>query len=101
MKVSKIAMGKRAKSSVFRGRKAKTSGGLVKGDLIKSKSGKIVSKKASARGKLTYKKNGLAMWIAAVLKARKDLKLKGFVPVGGNTSVGKALYAKARFYFKK
>merc|ERR1719187_723545 len=38
MKVSKIAKGKRAKSSVFRGRKAKTSGGLKKQDLIKSKS---------------------------------------------------------------
>merc|ERR550519_1065308 len=49
MKVSKIAKGKRAKSSVFRGRKAKTSGGLKKQDLIKSKSGKVVSKKMSDR----------------------------------------------------
>merc|ERR1719193_1071620 len=46
MKVSKIAKGKRAKSSVFRGTKIKTSGGLVKTDLIKSKTGKIVSKKS-------------------------------------------------------
>ena len=68
---------------VLRGTKIKTSGGLVKGDLIKSKTGKIVSKKASARAKLTYKKNGLAKWIAACLKARKDLKLKGFVAIGG------------------
>jgi len=101
MKVSKIAKGKRAKSSVFRGTKIKTSGGLLKTDLIKSKTGKIVSKKASARGKLTYKKNGLAKWIAACQKARKDLKLKGFVAIGGKSPQGKALLAKARSYFKK
>merc|ERR1719462_134773 len=117
MKVSKIAKGKRAKSSVFRGTKIKTSGGLVKTDLIKSKTGKIVSKKASARGKLTYKKNGLAKWIAACQKARKDLRLKGFVAIGdhrnrgaffcfeylldkGKSPQGKALLAKARSYFK-
>merc|ERR550534_1953140 len=45
MKVSKIAKGKRAKSSVFRGRKAKTSGGLKKQDLIKSKSGKVAKRR--------------------------------------------------------
>merc|ERR1712034_187309 len=101
MKVSKIAKGKRAKSSVFRGSKIKTSGGLAKGDLIKSKSGKIVSKKASARGKIIYKNNGLAKWIAAVLKARKDLKLKGLVAVGGKSAHGKALLAEARWYYKK
>merc|ERR1712188_301547 len=48
MKKSKIAMGKRAKSSVFRGTKVKTVGGLTKSDLMKNKSGKVVSKKASA-----------------------------------------------------
>merc|ERR1719505_148612 len=85
MKVSKIAKGKRAKSSVFSGAKIKTSGGLAKGDLIKSKSGKIVSKKASARGKLIYKKYGLAKWIVAVQKAKKDFKCTGFVIIGGKT----------------
>jgi len=101
MKVSKIAKGKRAKSSVFRGTKIKTSGGLLKTDLIKSKTGKIVSKKASARAKLTFKTNGLARWIAAFLKARKDLKTKGFVPIGGKSPQGRALLARIRFYFKK
>merc|ERR1719470_282014 len=99
MKVSKIAKGKRAKSSVFRGRKAKTSGGLKKQDLIKSKSGKVVSKKMSDRAKLAFKKNGLAKWNAACQKARKDLKLKGFVPIGGKTSQGKALLSKIRSYW--
>merc|ERR1719494_1220950 len=101
MKVSKIAKGKRAKSSVFRGRKAKTSGGLKKQDLIKSKSGKVVSKKKSDRAKLAFKKNGLAKWNAACQKARKDMKLKGFVPIGGKTSQGKALLARIRSYYKK
>merc|ERR1712151_293343 len=51
MKVSKIAKGKRARSSVFRGTKEKTTGGLTKATLTKSKSGKIVSKAASAASK--------------------------------------------------
>merc|ERR1719168_565397 len=101
MKKSKIAKGKRGKSSVFRGTKEKTSGGLKKSDLMRSKSGKIVSKKASENGKKTYKKNGLGKWIAAVQKARKDLKIKGFCAVGGNKGQGKALLAKARSYYKK
>merc|ERR1719201_3321917 len=45
MKVSKVATGKLSKSSVFRGTKERTSGGLKKSDLIKSKTGKVVSKK--------------------------------------------------------
>merc|ERR1712241_951617 len=100
-RVSKIAKGKRAKSSVFRGTKAKTVGGLSRKDLVKSKTGKIVSKKRSDRGKLIYKKHGLAKWIDAVKKARKDLKCKGFVAVGGKTAQGKAVLTKARSSCKK
>merc|ERR1711870_214298 len=73
MKVSKIAKGKRARSSVFRGTKEKTQSGLAKADMMKSKSGRIVSK-----------------------KARKELGIKGFCPVGGKTAQGKALYAKVK-----
>ena len=47
---SVIAKGKMAKSVVFRGSKAKTSGGLKKSDLKKNKNGKIVSAKKSAAG---------------------------------------------------
>merc|ERR1712194_129176 len=53
-KVSIIARGKLAKSAVFNGTKAKTSGGLTKNTLIKSKSGKIVSKAASASSKKRF-----------------------------------------------
>merc|ERR1712124_197185 len=70
-KVSKIAKGKLAKYLVFKGTKVKTVGGLKKADLMKSKSGKIVSKKGSAAGKKRYK--NIAGWVAAVAKARKAL----------------------------
>merc|ERR1712112_742962 len=100
MKVSKVAKGKLAKSSVFRGTKAVTSGGLKKTDLTKSKSGKVVSRKQSDRGKKVFKKNGLDKWLTAVTAARKALGVKGFCPVGGKTSRGEALLKKVRSLYK-
>ena len=47
-KKSVIANGKRAKLAVFNGTFTKTFTGLKKTDLVKSKSGKIVSRKQSA-----------------------------------------------------
>jgi len=94
MKVSKIAKGKRAKSSVFRGTKEKTVGGLKKSDLMRNKAGKVVTKKSHARGQ----KN---KWAIACGKARKALGIKGFCPFGGKTAKGKALLAKARSFYKK
>jgi len=47
---------------------------------MKNKRGKIVSKKANANGKRVYKRNGLAKWTKAFMQARKNLKIKGFVP---------------------
>ena len=46
---------------------------------MKTKSGKIVSKKKFNAGKRAYKKNGLSKWTKAFMQARKNLKLKGFV----------------------
>ena len=90
--VSKIAKGRLAKVVVFRGSKAKTSGGLTSSDLIKNARGKIVSKKASEYAKKnTYPKN-IKGWAAAVQKARKALGLKGFVAI----KKGSALYKKAK-----
>merc|ERR1719248_267225 len=88
--VSKIAKGKLAKLVVFRGNKAKTSGGLNKADLTKNKNGKIVSKKQSAQGKKAYAH--IKGWTVAVQKARKALGVKGFVAV----KKGTALYKKAK-----
>merc|ERR1711879_604656 len=95
-RVSKIAKGNRAKSSVFSGRKGKTVGGLTKADLIKSKSGKVVSKKASLRAKKAYATSAIKKWADAVKAARKALGLSGFVAIGGKTGPGRALYSKAK-----
>ena len=94
-RVSKIAMGKMSRAVVFRGNKEKTSSGLKKTDLIKSKTGKIVSKKASAAGKRAYKH--ISGWTKAVQKARKQLKVKGFVAV----KKGSALYKLAKDFYGK
>merc|ERR550514_158689 len=87
--VSKIARGRMAKALVLRGSKGKTVGGLTSKDLYKNKRGKIVSKKASAKGKASP-------WIAAVKKARAALKIKGFCAI----KKGTPLYAKAKEFFK-
>merc|ERR1719195_857780 len=94
MKKSIIARGKRAKSSVFRGTKVKTVSGLKKSDLVKNKSGKVVSKKASARGQ----KN---KWAAAFKKARKDLGIRGFCPCGGKRPRARHFWLKPARTTKK
>merc|ERR1711862_917553 len=98
-KVSKIARGKRAKSSVFRGRKEKTSSGLKRSDLMKNKNGKVVSKKSHAAGRRAYK--NISRWNGAVQKARKALGVRGFQAVGGKSKRGQELLKKARSFFKK
>merc|ERR1712176_1256362 len=95
-KASIIARGRFAKAAVFKGKKAKTVGGLTKDTLTKSKTGKIVSKAASARGKKRYATSAIKKWCDAVQQARKQLGIKGFCAVGGKTAQGKALYAKAK-----
>merc|ERR1712113_1110983 len=92
--VSKIAKGKHARSVVFHGSKDKTKTGLTKAMLVKSKSGKIVTKKAQAAGKKAYK--NIQGWTKAVQQAKKALRVTGFAIVGGKTAAGKALYAKAK-----
>merc|ERR1712241_1621436 len=96
MKVSKIARGKRARSQVFSGLKEKTTGGLTKEQLMKSKFGKVVNKAASARAKKRYASSGLRKFAEAVKAARKQLGIVGFCAVNGKTAQGKALYAKAK-----
>merc|ERR1711865_625588 len=90
MKAMKKISARLAKRHVFAGKGAKTVGGLAKGDLVKSKSGKIVSKKASARAKKSP-------WIAAVGAARKALTIKGFCAI----KKGSPLYIKAKALYKK
>merc|ERR1719254_270338 len=97
-RTSKVAKGPRAKYSVMRGTKTKTSGGLTKAMLTKNKRGKIVSKKSAAAGKKNFK--NIAGWVKAMSKARTSLGLKGFIAVNGKTPEGKALYAKAMSIYR-
>mmetsp|Transcript_25836 Transcript_25836/g.41387 ORF Transcript_25836/g.41387 Transcript_25836/m.41387 type:complete len:140 (-) Transcript_25836:169-588(-) len=91
MKKSTIANGKRRKVSVFKGTKVKTSGGLKKADLIKSKTGRVVSRKGSAAGKKAYA--NIKGWTDAVQQARKELGVKGFVAIKKGTALYKAAKA--------
>merc|ERR1719272_857736 len=100
-KVSKIASGKAAKSAVFRGSKEKTTGGLTKASLVKSKTGKIVSKAASAASKKKFVSGPLKKWADATKQARKELKITGFCPTGGASEAGKKLLAKVRSILAK
>merc|ERR1711972_333247 len=94
-RISVIAKGRAAKAAVFAGRKEKTVGGLTNASLTKSGTGKVVSKQASARAKKAYATSSIKKWAEACKAARKALGLKGFVPMGGKSAAGKALYAKA------
>merc|ERR1712198_712247 len=70
-----------SRAQVWRGTKEKVkTTGQTKADLMKTKSGKIVSKKKFAAGKKAYKNNGLKKWTTAFMQARKNLGLTGFVP---------------------
>lgn len=93
-RVTMIAKGKLARRQVFSGKKVKTTGGIKATDLIKNRKGKLVTKKASEKGK----KNA---WAIATKNARKELDLTGFVLVGGKTPEGKALLAKIRQLYHK
>ncbi|CAE8683757.1 unnamed protein product [Polarella glacialis] len=91
MKVSNVAKGKLAKNVVFKGNKEKTKTGLKKSDLMKNKTGRIVTRKQHAKGKKAYK--NISGWTAAVQKARKDLGVKGFVAIKKGTALYKAAKA--------
>merc|ERR1712110_501835 len=99
MRVSKIAKGSHARAVVFAGGKEKTVGGLTKQMLVKNKRGKIVSKKARAAG--LRNKAVISKWSRAFSQAKKALGLTGFLPCGGKTAVGKALYAKTKSIYEE
>merc|ERR1719313_296410 len=88
------------KFQVFSGKKVKTNSGLKRSDLMKSKRGKVVSKKQSARGKKVYAKY-LQGWNKACMAARRQMGVKGFCAIGGKTAKGQALLKKARSLYRK
>merc|ERR1712037_1069583 len=85
-RVSKVAKGRGAKARVLSGSKAKTVGGLTAASLTRSKTGKVVSKKASARAKKDFQSSPLKVWADACKKARKALGLTvlSFAAGGGS-----------------
>merc|ERR1711998_149449 len=95
---SKIARGRFSKVLVYRGTKAKTVGGLTSDMLIKNKRGKVVSKRKNAAGKRSY--GNIKPWTEAFMAARKALHVQGFHAVNGTSLQGKALYFKAKSFFK-
>merc|ERR1719350_787190 len=88
-KVSVVAKGKYARAAVFKGKKAKTSGGLTKNTLVKSKSGKIVSRSRSARAKAAFASSALKKWCDALKKARKELGIVGFCAAFASSALKK------------
>merc|ERR1719453_2808429 len=93
-RVSKVAKGRYAKALVLRGSKEKTVGGLTRDALFRNKRGKVVSKKASASGKRSFKH--IQDWVSSVVAARKALQVTGFVAINGKSLQGKALYVKSK-----
>jgi len=89
-RVSKVG----TKAQVLAGKKEKTKSGLRKEHLLKSKGGKVVTKRKSAAGKKAFEQN-LSKWILACSRARGELGLTGFVPVKRGT----AFYNKTREYY--
>jgi len=83
-RVSRIAKGKHGKRQVWTSKKAKTSGGLTKGDLVKSRRGKIVSKKRSEKGKQNK-------WSIATKRAYGVKGYVGFKPIKRGNSFYNAI----------
>merc|ERR1719408_86108 len=78
-RVSKIATGRLARFVVFSGSKQKTATGLRKSHLMKSKTGKIVTKKSHKYGLKAYA--AIKDWVVALQKARRALGVEGFQAV--------------------
>merc|ERR1719245_2109084 len=75
---------------VLKGTRDRTSGRLRAEHLMKSKRGKVVSKRKSAQGKRQFKH--IVKWVEALGRARKDLGLRGFHVI----KKGSALHKKAK-----
>merc|ERR1712080_689378 len=81
---------------VWNGTKTFTKGGLTKTHLMLNKRGKVVSKKSGAAGKKRYS-GALKKWNVALMKARKELGITGFVKINRGVE-GIKLYKLAKSY---
>lgn len=82
---------KTARAAVYRGTIMKTRGGLRRENLMKSKTGKIVSRKASAAAKRRPQARIIEKFGKSVVMARATLGIKNFQAVGGKSLRGQAL----------
>ena len=78
---------------VWNGTRHHTRNMMDKSKFMKSKTGKIVSRRQHAAGKRAFK--NIRGWTQAVSKARKALGITGFCAV----KKGTALYIKAREFY--
>ena len=78
-------MSSQQRHEVWRGTRAKTSGGLTKGDLIKNKRGKLVSKKKSQQA---GSQNNLGSWLRT--KGKKVPKKEMLYAKGAKAPAAKA-----------
>lgn len=100
-KIAKISNYKRkgwAYRLVKTGKKAKTSGGLTKQDLMYNANGRVVSKKRSKHSKKLYVDNHLDLWAASLVETRAKFGVTGFLKVkktgdATTTSLHKQMYA--------
>merc|ERR1719510_496723 len=81
------------KRMVWNGTKVYTTSGFTKKDLCLNKLGRVMTKKQFKNGQ----KLGKSKWNKALVKARKELGITGFVRLNRGIE-GKALYKKAKSY---
>ena len=84
-------MSSQQRHEVWRGTRAKTSGGLTKGDLIKNKRGKLVSKKKSQQA---GSQNNLGSWLRT--KGKKVPKKEMLYAKGAKAPAAAAPKAKPK-----
>jgi len=91
-----------SKTEVFNGTAQYTKGGLTKKDIVRIDDGYGNYRYKSKRQQAAGKKKGSFRehWSKAMKKARKELGIQGFVPVGGKTREGKELLSLTRKFAK-
>ena len=87
-----------SKAEVYHGNAECTRGLLYKKDIIMIDDGYGNYRYKSRKQQKSGRKRGSFRdkWAKAMKKARKELDLEGFVPVGGKTKEGKALLKRIR-----
>lgn len=103
MVTSSISDRRLHQNRVGNGIEGKTSGGLTKKQLVQKKDGGWISKKQHQSGVKIYKAlgvNGPAGWTNAMIQAREELKIEGFVAMNKGV-VGKKLYKRTKQIFEE